>query len=297
MGELRVASINLHMGVPEGMHLDPSNERVEALHDVAAFLRDQDVDVALLQEVRDDAPGARPGGVPHQLRVLGEAANATCVEFHATVSSDAGDRYGIAILTRNGVQLLQAFGARLPFQGVNEPRAMLFAQVATGDSYVTVANLHLDHTGMDRRGQLAEVDRILHALIDNQVVRAADARHDYHLLGPYLGPLIVGGDFNDAEHAVAAALGGTGLVNVIGGLAPNDPLRADTHVLGGRIDHLLLSRELVLEHQHLGAVPRRELTEGTAVTDHLAIVARITTPDIGRESMATSAAAGRDERT
>lgn len=275
MGELRVASINLHMGVPEGMHLDPTNERSEALHDVATFLREQDVDVALLQEARDDAPGARPGGVAHQLDVLRRAAGATNVEFHATIEGEAGDRYGIAILTRNGVHILQAFGARLPFQGDNEPRAILFAQIAKGDDYVTIANLHLDHTGMDRRGQLAEVDRILHALIDHQVVRASDANHDYHLRGPYLGPLVVGGDFNDAERAVADALGDTGLVNVIDGLEADDPLRADTHVLGGRIDHLLLSRELVLERQQLCAIPPRELSDGTGVTDHLAIVATI----------------------
>lgn len=275
MSELRIASINLHMGVPEGMQLDPWNERAAAVRDVGAFLREEDVDIALLQEVRDDDPGARPGGVPHQLALLHEAAGATSAHFHPTVSSGAGDRYGIAILSRNGVRLFQGFGAHLPFAGGREPRALLVAQAVRGDDHLVVTNLHLDHTGMDRRGQLAEVDRILHALIDHQVVRVSDASHDYHLVGPYLGPLVVGGDFNDAELAVADALGDTGLINLIDGLAPDDPLRADTHVIGGRIDHLLFSQELEVRHQQLVEVPRRELTEGTAVTDHLAIVAHV----------------------
>ncbi len=277
MTELRIASINLHMAVPEGLRLDPANERIEALRDVAAFLREHDVDIALLPEARADESGARPGGVPHQLRVLAEAAEASDVAFHATIEGAAGDRYGIAVLARNGVRLLQPFGARLPFADGREPRAILFAQAVVGDddAYLTVANLHLDHTGMDRRGQLAEVDRILHALLDHQVVRAADAAHDYHLLGPYLGPIVVGGDFNDAEHAVADAIGDTGLLNVIDGLEPDDPLRADTHVAAGRIDHLLLSQPLQLEEQLLCAIPKRELIEGTGVTDHLAIVAKL----------------------
>ena len=57
--------------------------------------------LALLQEVRDDRWGSRPGGVPHQLDLLRAACGATAACFHATVASAAGDRYGIAILARS----------------------------------------------------------------------------------------------------------------------------------------------------------------------------------------------------
>lgn len=279
MPELRVASINTHMAVPEGLVLSPTNERMEAIADIAAFVRDVDAHVVFLQEVRNDEPGARIGGVPRQFEQLREACEATGATFYPAICSEAGHEYGIAILVRGDrVRLEHAHAAHLPYAGGREPRVVLFAQAWIGDVPVTVANLHLDHTGVDRRGQLAEAERILEALLAHRPVRVATRSHDYRRLPAYRGPLVVGGDFNDAEHVVAESLARTRLINVVDGLDPDDPLRRETHVQAGRIDHLLLSPELALLDQQLHCVPRRAVTEGTGVTDHLAIVACLGVP-------------------
>lgn len=275
MRQMRVLSVNMHMGVPEGLRLGPANERLAAVRDLAAFIRELDAHVVLLQEVRNDAPGSRDGGVPRQYELLREAVAATGSAYAVAVASGRGDEYGICILTRGGVQLERAEVAYLPFAEGRERRVVLFGQAVADDTRFTVANVHLDHTGLDRRGQLAELERILERLLAHGEVAVSNAAHDYRRVGGYDGPLVVGGDFNDAAETVAGALASTALVNVIDGLHPHDPLRGDSHVRVGRIDHLLLSPDVTLVAQDLREVPMRELQEGTGVTDHLALVADV----------------------
>jgi endonuclease/exonuclease/phosphatase family metal-dependent hydrolase len=258
MGEFTVATINVHMGVPDGMDLLPANERRAAVCDVAAFLLDRDVDAVLLQEVRDDAPGARPGGVPGQLGLLCERIEAADVAFHATVASGAGDRYGLCMATRRDRHLLDVRRRELPHGPGRELRIVQLARLVLADdgAACTIGNVHLDHTGLDRPAQIEALDQVL-----------SDAARDL--------PLVIGGDFNDAAEVVARGVRGAGLVNVVDGLEPGDPLRRDTHVRAGRIDHLLLSPTVRLVEQDLVEVPMRELRDGQGVTDHLALVARV----------------------
>jgi endonuclease/exonuclease/phosphatase family metal-dependent hydrolase len=275
MSSLRIASINTHMTVPEGMSLGPANEREDALHDIAQFIREQQLDIVLLQEVRNDAPEARTGGVPRQFEQFAQRTDATSAAYGLAVASGLGDEYGIAILARGRARIERAVTAFLPFAGGRERRVLLFAQAIVDGEPIIVANLHLDNTGWDRRAQLDEVERILAGLLRRREVTVANEALDYVTVRGYEGPLVVGGDFNDAAQVVADELEETGLCNVIDGLAPDDPLRADTHVQAGRIDHLLIGPEVTITDQHLHEIPRRALTEGTGVTDHLAIVASL----------------------
>jgi endonuclease/exonuclease/phosphatase family metal-dependent hydrolase len=275
MSSLRVASINTHMIVPEGMDLRPANEREEALEDIAAFIREQEIDIALLQEVRNDAPESRTGGIPRHFERFVAATGATSSAYGLAVASGLGDQYGICILARGRARIERPVTAFLPFAGGRERRVLLFAQAIVDDVPAVVANLHLDNTGWDRRAQLDEVERILGGLIRRGEVRVANESLDYVTATDYAGPLIVGGDFNDAAQVVADELEETDLCNVIDGLAPDDPLRGDTHVQAGRIDHLLIGSDVRVIDQHLHEIPRRQLVEGTGVTDHLAIVASL----------------------
>lgn len=278
MKRLRVVSVNMHMGVPEGLRLDPANERRAAIADLASFITERDAHVVLLQEVRNDAPGSRPGGVPRQLELLGELVGASDIAYGIAVASGAGDEYGISIILRHDVTLTRARSAFLPYAEGRERRLVLLAQASIGDTRFIVANVHLDHTGMDRRGQLAELERILEQLLTHGEVSIANEAHDYERVRGYAGPLVVGGDFNDAVEIVADALRRTALVNVVDGLHLDDPLRGDTHVRVGRIDHLLLSPDVLLLGQDLRAVPMQQLQEGTGVTDHLALIADLGLP-------------------
>lgn len=273
---LRIACVNLHMGVPEGLELHPEHERIEALHDVAAFLLDQRVDLALLQEVRDDVPGARPGGVPHQLAVLAGAVAASDTAYHATVATGAGDAYGIALLALGGHHFEDVHVEQLPHSADREPRCAIFCHVCvrTDDGAepagcITVANTHLDF-GRDREAQL-------HALAGCALEHASR------------GPVVVGGDFNERWDAMAEAMARTRLTNIVDGLHDDDPRRRDTHVLGGRIDHLLVSEDVVVVEHDLHEVPAIEVREGTGVTDHLAIVAELRVAVGARVARATPA--------
>lgn len=280
MPDIRVISVNMHMGVPEGLRLGAHNERVQAVDDLACFLRDVDADVVFMQEVRNDSPESRGGmGVPRQYERLRQAVRATGSSYGVTVASGAGDEYGICTFTRRGVRLERTQVARLPFADDREVRVLLFGQAVVDDYRFTVANLHLDHTGMDRGAQLSELERVLETLLAHGTATITTPDGNSQSVAGYEGPLVVGGDFNDAEETVAAAMTRTALVNVIDGLHDHDPLRGDTHVRVGRIDHLLLSPDIRLLSQDLHIVPMRTLTEGSGVTDHLAVAAHLRLPD------------------
>ena len=295
MADFRIASINTHMAVPEGMSLGPEHERDAALQDIVAFLDHHEVDVALLQEVRNDPPESRIGGVPRQFERLVELTGATSAAYGLAETSPLGHEYGIAIIARGRARIERPVTAFLPYAGGRERRVLLFAQAIIGDARCVVANLHLDHTGIDRRGQLSEVERILDHLIDHTEVIVADATMDYVRAVDYHGPVIVGGDFNDAAATIARELADAELINVIDGLAADDPLAGDTHVQVGRIDHLLLGPDVVLLEQHLCEIPQVALREGSGVTDHLAIVAELRVPQADAPPRVLSAAGARSQ--
>lgn len=279
MPEFRAASVNMHMGVPDGMSLEPRNERRAAVEDLARFLCEEDVDVAFVQEVRNDSPESRIGGVPRQFELLRDLCDATDSAFHATLSSLEGEQYGICMLGRNGVRFSRVHPVRLPFGGSREPRIMQLAQAEVAGAPVVVANLHLDHTGDDRAGQLDEVGRLLAGLFDHHTFDALDTHRDVLHVMPYQGPVVIGGDFNDAADVIAERLAPARLVNVVDGLDDDDPRRGNSHEVG-RIDHLLHSAGLELLDQALHEVPRHALEEGVGVTDHLALVARLRVADV-----------------
>lgn len=277
--ELRVMTINIHKGVPDGRRLTDANERLDALRDVAQYIADIDADIVLVQEIDDDVstPGD-DGGIPNQLELLGRLMDAGDVAFAASAVHAKGDRYGIATYTRNGITIEASTPTTLPHSPDYEARQMLLTELRTsGGGQLTVTNTHLDHTGVDRPAQLV-------------ALRAALAGKPGHVMvSGMAGQVVAGGDLNANPDVVRAALQGTGLRNVLDservrGLADGparDAARAASHVGGVRIDHLFTGEGFTVRDTWVADIPMQYLREGRGVTDHRAVVADLAWTEAG----------------
>lgn len=258
--ELRVMSINIHQLVPDGLELGDAGEREAALADVVRYVREVDPDVVLVQEVDDDRARPGKGGVSEQHARLASLLGASDAAYAAATLGASGDRYGIAIYARNGIELDRERAVTLPHTPGFEARQLLLATARLPDGQsLTVANTHLDHTGRDRPRQLAALAREAAALD---------------------GVALLGGDLNDTTPVVDDALRGTRMANVLSLVADDEPT-GTAHAPSfrdRRIDHLFLTRQLQLRDTWVEDVPMHQLGEGVGVTDHRAVVADVRLP-------------------
>jgi endonuclease/exonuclease/phosphatase family metal-dependent hydrolase len=169
--ELRIVSYNIRHGVGLDGALD--------LERTAAVLAAQAPDVVLLQEV--DERCERSGSVD-QAAWLGERLGMQH-RFAAFMDHDGG-RYGLATLSRAPIVASRAIP--LP-PGRQEPRTALEVTLSVAGREVRVANAHLDW-------------------LDESPERLAQAEALCDALAPLrAGPLVVGGDLNDAPTSAALA--------------------------------------------------------------------------------------------
>lgn len=258
--ELRVMSLNIHQLVPDGLKLGDAGEREAVLADVVRYVREVDPDIVLVQEVDDDRARPGKGGVTEQHARLATMLAASDSAYAAATRSAAGDRYGIAIYARNGIDLEGERAVTLPHTPGFEARQLLLATARTPDGRsLDVANTHLDHTGRDRPRQLEALAR---------EVGAID------------GALLLGGDLNDLTDVVDDALSGTRLTNVLSLVAADESTgtAAAPTYRDRRIDHVLVTPQVTLRDTWVEDVPMRAVDEGVGVTDHRAVVADVHLP-------------------
>lgn len=186
--ELRVLVYNIHAGKDAG--------GVGNLERVARLVREQRVDIALLQEV--DQGTTRSGGT-NQPAELGLRTGLGFV-FGRTLDYQGGG-YGIAILSRFPVRADTL--VHLPVEppqeragGSHEPRGALLLTVETPAGPLHLLNTHLDASGTD-------------------VYRMQEARHIVALLDSLRrtgAPVMAGGDFNSLPTSpVVATLTASGV--------------------------------------------------------------------------------------
>lgn len=298
-GGVRVASINLHMATPAGYSLDPVNERVESLRDVARWVNAVNPDVLLVQELRDRPLEAarRVGGLGDVAATFGRLIGADDAAFTPALLQDPATsplrHYGVATYARNGFAIDQAINARLPTSTPDvELRSVGVVGVRPPDGRapLTVMGTHLANRVVEdqplRDAQLQAIARLADEVAAGGRVAYADAWRGHRLLSERDFParrIVLGGDFNQLQATSDRILRPAGFVHV------NDALQArgdglawaraaaadvDTSSLGTpqahRIDHAYVRGAADVRDSAAGPVPAREV-DGDP-TDHLGLV-------------------------
>lgn len=273
---LRVVTINVHSGVPGGVPLGDEREDERTIADVARYVRSIDADVVLLQEVDDDPPRPGKAGVPHQVDLYAARMGATDVAYAPAFRHRSGDRYGNAVLVRNGVRILDRHDVDLPNPKMAEDRAAAVVRIAAPDGReALVVATHLAHrpaAESDRPEQLRFLAGFLGQLRAGGAVAYEDAitgaRSTVDV--PVGIPILLGGDFNTGRGTVTSTFGPVGMQLVASGL---------TGVAGvnGGIDHLLVTPGVVASGARSELVPTHDLPDGL-VTDHPAVLVDLDLP-------------------
>ena len=177
----RVMTYNIHAGKDAG--------GVDNLDRVASLIRDEFVDIALLQEV--DVNTKRSGNVD-QPRRLAEATGRRMI-FGRTLNYDGGE-YGIMVLSRWPLTgTLVPLKVQPPQQragGSYEPRGALVVRIDAPGGALHVVNTHLDASGDDRYRR--QEIRAVAAIVDS--LRALPKAR-----------ILVGGDFNSEPASAVQA--------------------------------------------------------------------------------------------
>lgn len=232
-GTLRIATFNVRMGYDLDGRFDPAA--------IAAVLRDEQVDVVVLNEV--DRGWLLNGG--HDvLRLLAADLEMPQVQFGPA----ADDVWGNAVLSR--FPLRDARVEPLPRGGAAMHRSLVSVVVEVGaDRYLGLVGTHLHHV----------TDQPAIRLTQARAVAAEASRLRARGL-----PVAVLGDLNAAE--------GTPelepldwLVDAVPGGAPTFP--ADVPLV--QLDHILVSEDLIVEQPTIPQV---------AVSDHLPVIVTLHTP-------------------
>ena len=236
------------------IHAGKDAAGVDNLERVAALVREEKVDVALLQEVDQ---GTRRSGNVDQPAVLA-ARTGFHVAFGSALDYDGGE-YGVAILSRWPIRYdtlvhLPVDPPQTRAGGSREPRGALRADIAAPWGTLTVLNTHLDASGPDTwRRQEA---RTLVAL-----TRAARLQQPN---------VLIGGDMNSTpESAVQQEVRAAGLRDAFAECGSGDGLtfRADSAIK--RIDYLYLTGGI--------GCTRAEVRQ-TRASDHLPLLVDIVVP-------------------
>lgn len=175
-GDLRIATLNVH-----GFHQNKS--RSYSVSRVAAMLRDEQIDVACMQEVLDDAEHpfdslalSFTNRMPHYVR---EQAMA-CFSRYPIL----GHRY-------------------IPFSGSNQ--ACLCVDMQVGKRKVRLISVHLQTSGISSASQRFQrdynrkipLDTLHNIMTENASIRAAQVRIVRAVIDTSAMPVLIAGDFND----------------------------------------------------------------------------------------------------
>lgn len=298
-GSARVVTINLQGGVPydpadeaatEGAGRD--KESIQALRDVAAYIKSIDADVVMVNEIRQSSQQGR-AGIPRQADVLYHLLGADSVAFAPTYAPGASKKFGgdttvgNAVFTRNGYSIDKAVVADLQNSDVVDKDTpnervvsyqnnnAVIASIATpSGEQLTAISTHLSPVGLAasdgerypevsagiRGKQLARLRQIIAAI-------ESGGSFDYrtsvtNTTGTASGfgrdAVLVGGDFNARSSTVEQAWTGAGLVN---GWSQIDPATAAQH--GAQ-----LTTSLHHEHSNSPPIDHIFIAGGTVEAGH-----------------------------
>lgn len=108
-GKVKVMTLNVHKLVPASLPRKEgadSTESKKALRDTIAFIKRQNPDVLVLQELDNDVSGRQAAhGVPRQLEQLARGVDATGSGMASWTRMPGGNGYDNAVITRNGFRL------------------------------------------------------------------------------------------------------------------------------------------------------------------------------------------------
>ncbi len=169
---LRVVSWNLHYGVTPGLTGGPAVD----LDATAAYIRDQDADVVLLQEVER---GWVLAGGTDLLQYLADA-----LDMNYVYAGAHDLQFGNAILSR--YEITDADMIRLPYGAGPQGRSAVLGTVETSAGPIQFVSVHLQHKDDDAT-RVEEVQALLAAL------KPVPAR-------------MIAGDYNDTPDSRAVAL-------------------------------------------------------------------------------------------
>ncbi len=200
------------------------------------FLKAEDADIALLTEV--DGGSRRSRGIS-QLETMAVESGLTNQQFFATRSVGTSINEGNAVLTRFPIQSHKIY----PLASNVNPRVLGQTVLDLGDRSLTVLVAHLALGSRPREAQVKEIA---------EYVKKID------------GPVMLGGDFNERDHAMFKTLNKTGLTAVsVAGYPSWKPVHA--------LQVLFLSHHFVLKN---ASVPT-----GARFSDHLPLIAEIELED------------------
>ena len=268
---LRVVTLNVHSGVPGNLELGDANEDARTIADVGRYLRSIDVDVVMLQEVDDDVARPGKGGVTGQLARYVAAIGADGAAYAPALSHPSGDRFGNAILTRNGYAIEESWNVDLPNPKMPQDRSAAIARVRTpSGAELTVVNAHLAHRPereSDRTEQLRYLGELLATLRRTGGFDYEDSATGQRGSAAGLtGAVLVGGDFNTKASTTDPVMARARLSRIASGAAAPG--------VHGGIDHIFGSAGLQAVTSYSQLVPRHQLPSGT-VTDHPVVVADV----------------------
>jgi endonuclease/exonuclease/phosphatase family metal-dependent hydrolase len=293
---VRLASINIHMATPAFDGLFPqTNERLEALRDVARWVKAVDPDVLFVQELRNRpvAAAIERGGIGDAASTLGRLIDADDLAFTPAIAQDPFTtphaHYGTGIYVRNGFAIDQAINARLPTSTPDvELRSVGVAGIRAPDGRepLTVMGTHLANRVVEdqplRDAQLAAIMDLADQVSSGGRVAYVDALGGHAQLSSGSFPtrrLALVGDFNQEQAPTDLLLNPRGFVHANDLLASRGDARSiaragaanvDTSIIGQhRIDHPYL-RGTIPTDSAVGEVHPHAFP-GVA-TDHLGLV-------------------------
>lgn len=281
----RILTLNIHKLVPASKKRTDAAETTAALRDTAAWIRKQDPDVVVLQEVDDDRARAGKGGVNEQLRRLSKLIDADGASMAAGMKTAEGDLYDNAIMTRNGFKLRQNHSADLPDKEYFMDRALGVADVRTPEGQdLTVLYTHTTTRGFSNNDLQAQLDAIGGAA---RTIRATGKlQYDDSVTGASRvarnlsrDNVVLAGDFNALAPRVSAAIGPDALRDaaddpqILADPARAQAAHAPSHK-DRRIDHIFVAPGMQVDDTFVEDVTANEV-KNDGVTDHRGVIADV----------------------
>lgn len=293
-GKVKVMTLNVHKLVPASLPRKEgadSTESKKALRDTIAFIKRQNPDVLVLQELDNDVSGRQAAhGVPRQLEQLARGVDATGSGMASWTRMPGGNGYDNAVITRNGFRLDDVVSVPLSVKnrtGNTKPRSVGAADVVTpdGSRHLNVLFTHSTpgpEGAKSRDAQLRAIARLARDLKDGSAsVFDLNQGKRVTLRTSRNAATIVGGDLNSTQRFADPRLERrTGLQNVID-RAPNRARAAagsfttEAGKPAGRIDHLYVSKDLTVRDAFVRSVTRNEVRDPRGVSDHRAVIAEL----------------------